>query len=150
MCVHRHRHATNSACGRAALTMVYPEKLQRHFPSDLQICFLWVHVPYKSQPEGTKPGLINVQDGSERSPMRKGHGGSPGWTREWIHMLGLQNPQLNVHWCCQGMKKCKYHSGRGSAGVGRQEAAVKADVCKHWREMEITEQFAGGRNGKKN
>lgn len=37
----------------------------------------------------------------------------------------------------------------GSAGVGRQEAAVKADICKHGREIEITEQFAGGKNGKK-
>lgn len=36
-----------------------------------------------------------------------------------------------------------------SAGVGRQEAAGEADICKHFTEIEIAEQSAGRKNGKK-
>lgn len=36
-----------------------------------------------------------------------------------------------------------------SAAVGRQEAAGEAAICKHLKGIEIAEQFAGRRNGKK-
>lgn len=47
------------------------------------------------------------------------------------------------------MKKCKYFSADVSVGVGRQEAAGEAGICKNLIGIDIAEPFAGRRNWKK-
>ena len=74
MCVYIHTH--KKACESTALTIVYPDKLQRLFPVDLQSHFLWGHTAHKSQLEGAKPGqgwaLLNVKGAWRQAKMSKG------------------------------------------------------------------------------